>query len=340
MTAMNGYTDSIRRWAMDTRRVGDLPDADGTGEVGLGAGEAGQRLAVRFAIRVKQSRVAEVRFQVFGCGFTIAACAAAAELAAGRPLAEVLAIGAATVDVALDGLPPERGYCAELAVEALHAAVASACRGAGPVQTSLHPPGDEEQTPRVSAADPRYRILMGSPAPAGVANEDRHLFACLLSVAAQDPHEPAAALGLTPDAVDTLLETFFPGVDGAVLADRPTPAPGVPPQINDEVLAILLSHVPRDDSGRAVPASLWLARALAARAAHPGHLWSAMGLFARPELSAAIRRHLPTLAAANHKGMRWKRYLFKQVCDLHGAVLCKAPDCGLCSDYALCFAPD
>jgi nitrogen fixation protein NifQ len=65
-----------------------------------------------------------------------------------------------------------------------------------------------------------------------------------------------------------------------------------------------------------------------------------MGLFDRPELSRAIRRHLPSLAAANNQGMRWKRYLFKQVCDMGGGAVCKAPDCGVCSDYYLCFESD
>jgi nitrogen fixation protein NifQ len=64
-----------------------------------------------------------------------------------------------------------------------------------------------------------------------------------------------------------------------------------------------------------------------------------MGLFERPQLSAAIRRHLPALAEANHRNMRWKRFLFKQVCELNGGILCKSPNCGDCCDYALCF-PD
>ena len=59
--------------------------------------------------------------------------------------------------------------------------------------------------------------------------------------------------------------------------------------------------------------SLLLARMIAARTARPGHLWVAMGLFERPQLSASIRRLLPSLAAANSQNMRWKRYLFKQV---------------------------
>jgi nitrogen fixation protein NifQ len=45
------------------------------------------------------------------------------------------------------------------------------------------------------------------------------------------------------------------------------------------------------------------------------------------------------LAAANSQNMRWKRYLFKQVCELGGGMMCKSPNCGECSDYSICF-PD
>jgi nitrogen fixation protein NifQ len=102
-------------------------------------------------------------------------------------------------------------------------------------------------------------------------------------------------------------------------------------------LRLLFDYLPNDIDGWTPAPSTWLARILAARAARPGHLWAAMGLFARPELTAAIHRHLPALAAANGKGMRWKRFLFKQLCEQEGGLMCKAPDCGVCSDYSLCF---
>ena len=45
-------------------------------------------------------------------------------------------------------------------------------------------------------------------------------------------------------------------------------------------------------------------------------------------------------AEANNQNMRWKRFLYKQVCDRNGGMLCKSPTCGDCSDYAFCFAPE
>ncbi len=330
---MSGYTEEIRRWAAATSRAGALADPDGTGEVGLGAQEQGRRLAVRFTVRVRDGRLDEARFQVFGCGFTIAACAAAADLASGRPLGEARALDAARIEGHLGGLPDERRYCAELAASALRAAIESADGRSNPVRAAV---AAQEGAAAIAPNDPLYRYLMQSPTPPGMSREDRHLFACLLALAAHEPYGAAQSLGLSHADLDALFATCFPGVDRNALSNS---ADTAPPQRNEQILAILLEHVPRDRRGTDAHLSRWLAHILAARSAHPGHLWRAMGLFERPELSAAIESHLPSLAKANSRRMRWKRFLFKELCNRHGALLCKAPDCGQCSDYPLCF-PD
>jgi nitrogen fixation protein NifQ len=333
---MIGYSDTIRRWATDTRRAGTLQDADGTGEIGLDTQEPGSRLAVRFTLKVERNRLTDVRYQVFGCGFSMAACAMAADLSIGCTLDDVQAIDAKRLDAALKGIPAEREYCAQLAVLALHAAIKSARNNRRPVQASM--PQEAEHEARVTAADPVYAALVSSRKPDRVTDEDRHLFACLFAVVAQEPYETAAALGLDEGDLVAILETYFPGVDHSICVKSSETTETLPPLRNSEVLAILLSHVAVEADNRNLHRSVWLAHILAARAALPGHLWIAMGLFERPQLTAAIRRYLPSLAVANQQNMRWKRYLYKQVCDRNGGVMCKAPNCGVCSDYALCFA--
>jgi nitrogen fixation protein NifQ len=335
---MNGYTDTIRKYAMDDRFTGDLPDADGTGEVGLGAGEAGKRLAVRFMLKLAAGQIAAIRFQVFGCGFTIAACAAAAELAEGHLLDEVRECSPAMIDQRLGGLPNERSYCAELASEALRAAAASAMSDQQPVQTSLTP--HDEHGPLLSRVDPVYRALVDSPTGFVVPPADRQLFAGLLALADREPVPLGAALNLSQPMLDTLLLTVFPQVTRSELFGDPQDKSARPPEINPDVEQLLSTFVPENTGCWERFCALVLARVIAARAAHPGHLWVAMGFFERPELSAAIRRHLPALAAANHQNMRWKRFLFKQVCVLNGGLMCKSPVCGDCSDYSICFAPE
>ncbi|WP_305047017.1 nitrogen fixation protein NifQ [Geoalkalibacter sp.] len=332
---MAEYTECIRRWAADTSQSGSLEDADGIGEVGLGEEHAGKRLAVRFALRIREHRIDDVRYQVFGCGFTLAACAATAHLAKGADVAQAQKLSAAKIDALLEGLPAERSYCAELANEAFQAALAAARTKTGTLRRSLHHPPHEDA--RVSTGDPVYQMLMAGEAPQSVPCEDRHLFACLLAAAAQENPLPAVALGWSEFELKGVLTLCFPALDPARLRDlcppiaRPLPAP------NEALLPLLLSYLRQQGDKQRSEIALWLAKAIAARSAHPGHLWVAMGLFKRPELTAAIRRHLPALAAANHQGMRWKRFLFKQLCDLQGGLLCPSPECGLCSDYPLCF---
>ena len=337
---MHGYTETIRRYAADNSHIGLLDNPHGIGEVGLTSEEAGRRLAVRFTLNTTDDRVQDIRFQVFGCGFTIAACAAAAELSQGRSLAEIQTFTAQTIDRALHGLPEERSYCATMAIEALHAAVVSVRDNSRRVLTSVQPRvGEEDHGPRLGQDDPLYRTLTATPTAAGISAEDRHLFACALSLAAREPYAPALALGLKQGEIPALLTLYFPGAQERYWAFNTPASEEQPPEINPDLRSLLFSHV-QQDGGLKEISSTWLAQILAARAAHPGHLWVAMGLFERPELTAAIRRHLPTLAQANHQGMRWKRFLFKQICEMNGGILCKSPTCGACSDYPLCFPPN
>lgn len=335
---MAQYSDIIRQWATDTRRAGGLPNADGIGEVGLESAEIGRRLAVRFMLKVELDRVAEARYEVFGCGFSMAACAVAADLAVGYRLHEVATIDADRLDSALDGLPAERRYCADLAVEALHSAARCALDGGKIIAASL--PDAVEHGPRVTTDHPVYKHLMKTPQPDYITEEDRHLFACLVSAAADEPFDMAFALGLDNCDLDSILLLFFPGVDRMSLVGKSYSSGTSPPQPNTDILSILYAHVPADRGFNQFLISIWLARILATRAALPGHLWVAMGLSERPQLTSAIRRHLPSLAEANNLNMRWKRYLFKQACDRQGGVMCKAPNCGECSDYSLCFTEE
>ncbi|NTV11887.1 MAG: nitrogen fixation protein NifQ, partial [Zoogloea sp.] len=57
----------------------------------------------------------------------------------------------------------------------------------------------------------------------------------------------------------------------------------------------------------------------------------------RPALSALLGRHFPALAAKNVHNMRWKKFVYKQLCDRAEVHACRAPSCGQCGEYAACF---
>ena len=76
---------------------------------------------------------------------------------------------------------------------------------------------EADHGPRVQADDPLYAALSGTSCPEGIAQEDRHLFACLLTVATREPYPTAAALGLNDRELGRMLLTLFPAFDPARL---------------------------------------------------------------------------------------------------------------------------
>lgn len=70
------------------------------------------------------------------------------------------------------------------------------------------------------------------------------------------------------------------------------------------------------------------------------HLWQDLGLWSRKELSAMLSHNFPELAARNSKDMKWKKFLYKQLCEAEGLYVCRAPSCEVCQDYSLCFGPE
>ena len=83
-----------------------------------------------------------------------------------------------------------------------------------------------------------------------------------------------------------------------------------------------------------------MAHVVAAGCMASDHLWQDLGLWRRADLTALMRRNFPALAARNVKDMKWKRFLYKQLCEAEGIYVCRAPSCEVCSDYHACFGPE
>ena len=103
----------------------------------------------------------------------------------------------------------------------------------------------------------------------------------------------------------------------------------------DDILALLLAHArDRSDPVR------WLAHAFATASMYENHLWQDLHLPARKVLSELFAAYFPQLSARNTGNMKWKKFLYKQLCDQSEVPVCKAPSCGVCSDYAVCFGSE
>jgi nitrogen fixation protein NifQ len=67
------------------------------------------------------------------------------------------------------------------------------------------------------------------------------------------------------------------------------------------------------------------------------HLWRDLGMPDRPRLTELFAYYFPILHANNSRNMRWKRFLYKQLCEGGGDYLCRAPSCDQCSSFDECF---
>ena len=99
--------------------MGEIPDADGVGTVGNPV--CGDLMTIH--IKVKDGRLADIKFKTFGCGAAIATSSMVTDLAMGKTLEEAMKITRANVADALDWLPPIKMHCSNLAADALHAAI-------------------------------------------------------------------------------------------------------------------------------------------------------------------------------------------------------------------------
>lgn len=86
--------------------------------------------------------------------------------------------------------------------------------------------------------------------------------------------------------------------------------------------------------------STWLAHAMATACLGEDHLWQDMNLPSRQVLSDLFYGFFNGIAVRNRQDMKWKKFLYKQLCERAEIRICKAPSCGVCADYKLCFGSE
>ena len=113
------YSEKVMDHFMNPRNVGEIPNADGVGQVGNA--KCGDIMKV--FLKIDNDVIVDAKFQTFGCGAAVATSSMATELVRGKTVREALQVTNRVVMEALDGLPPVKVHCSCLAEEALHAAL-------------------------------------------------------------------------------------------------------------------------------------------------------------------------------------------------------------------------
>ncbi len=101
------------------RNAGELPDPDV--QVRVENPACGDILEL--AIKMDAGRIAAIRFRAKGCVPAIACASAMAELAESKTIAKASAINKDEIVAAVGGLPAASGHAAQMALDALRAAL-------------------------------------------------------------------------------------------------------------------------------------------------------------------------------------------------------------------------
>ncbi len=163
-----------------------------------------------------------------------------------------------------------------------------------------------------------------------------HALACIHATWAAGGTVLPDRLGLMPIAYARLRYHHFPGTRVGFATGRY--GGGIDPRRRPEcedLRALLLRHrAGRDESEE------WMAEILAAGCMGGDHLWQDLGLWSRQDLSNLFRHNFPALVKKNVGDMKWKKFLYRQLCLQAAIDVCRAPSCEVCQGYAECFGPE
>ena len=113
------YSEKVMEMFRNPKNMGEIENPDGIGRVGNP--KCGDLMELY--IKVDDDIITDVKFKTFGCAAAIATSSMITEMAKGKTLDEALKITRKDVADELEGLPPVKMHCSNLAADALHAAI-------------------------------------------------------------------------------------------------------------------------------------------------------------------------------------------------------------------------
>jgi nitrogen fixation NifU-like protein len=113
------YSEKVMDMFRNPKNMGEIENPDGIGRVGNP--KCGDLMELY--IKVEDDIITDVKFKTFGCAAAIATSSMITEMAKGKTLDEALKITKKDVADELEGLPPIKMHCSNLAADALQAAI-------------------------------------------------------------------------------------------------------------------------------------------------------------------------------------------------------------------------
>ncbi|MFW9911348.1 MAG: Fe-S cluster assembly scaffold protein NifU [Candidatus Thorarchaeota archaeon] len=113
------YSDKVMEHFKNPQNMGKMENPDGVGTVGNPV--CGDML--RMYIKVEDGKIVDAKIETFGCVAAIATSSITTQMAIGMTLEEAKQLSRKEVADALDGLPPQKMHCSNLAADALQKAI-------------------------------------------------------------------------------------------------------------------------------------------------------------------------------------------------------------------------
>ena len=191
------------------------------------------------------------------------------------------------------------------------------------------PPSGNKVSPCVDHNSGLYVELMSHAA--GLPNDE--VLAQMITSQIAGVGSLPPGLGLEEKDFSELLALHFPDVELVMRNAENIEDPRALER--DDVLGLLLEH-----RAHRYMSEQWMAEIVTMACMANDHLWQDLGLWSREYLSRLMKQNFPSLAAKNVHDMKWKKFLYKQLCEQEGINACRAPSCEYCTDYLKCFGPE
>jgi nitrogen fixation NifU-like protein len=114
------YSEKVMDHFANPRNTGRIENPSGQGTVGNPT--CGDLMTIYIDVD-DNDVIQDIKFETFGCGAAIATSSMITEMAVGMPIEDALKISRNDVADELDGLPPVKMHCSNLAADALRAAI-------------------------------------------------------------------------------------------------------------------------------------------------------------------------------------------------------------------------
>ncbi|MFZ2450864.1 MAG: nitrogen fixation protein NifQ [Methylovulum miyakonense] len=170
--------------------------------------------------------------------------------------------------------------------------------------------------------------------PESIITPNHDWLACMLASWCDGAGVLPDYLGLEPQHFKVLTNHYFPSVNFPEQAPSGSKLDYSRMLEKDDLVNLLKLY------SKETPETDWMIAIIVAGSLGSDHLWQDLGLWSRSQLSAMLHYNFPELAAKNNKDMKWKKFLYKQLCEAEGIYVCRAPSCEVCIDYPKCFGAE